>query len=181
MFWESIKINKWSIGNKVEYMDLEIFKGSRFLLVENWTKNCTRRKKINFFIHCITAGTQHTKSKTMSIFWESFDILPVCSQIELKLSSQIELNCFCQKNLLISYNYRWFQSICWREPGFHVGSPVSGRGNRRFGPNDRRPSEHISIQTGSWCQTEQQVQLLKIFFFIIIFVRFVHPLQFQLN
>ena len=28
--WESIKIDKWSIGNKIGYMDLEIFKGSRF-------------------------------------------------------------------------------------------------------------------------------------------------------
>ena len=30
MLRKSIKIDKWSIGNKVEYMDLEIFKGSRF-------------------------------------------------------------------------------------------------------------------------------------------------------
>ena len=30
MLRESIKIDKWSIGNKVEYMDLKIYKGSRF-------------------------------------------------------------------------------------------------------------------------------------------------------
>ena len=30
MLIKSIKINKWSIGSNVEYMDLEMFKGSRF-------------------------------------------------------------------------------------------------------------------------------------------------------
>ena len=30
MLRESIKIDKWLIGNKGEYMDFEIFKGSRF-------------------------------------------------------------------------------------------------------------------------------------------------------
>ena len=56
-FQESISINKWSIENKLEYTDLEIYKGSRFFTCGKMDIKLHQKKKINLNGSCIIANT----------------------------------------------------------------------------------------------------------------------------
>ena len=47
---ETIKIDKWSYGTHVRYMDLEIYRGSRFLKKECLTFTYIKNMKINFWL-----------------------------------------------------------------------------------------------------------------------------------
>ena len=64
---ESIKIDKWSIRNKVEYMDLEIYTGSRFFKCRKMDLKLHQKKENKFLYLPYCSGHTAHKSKIKSL------------------------------------------------------------------------------------------------------------------
>ena len=63
---KTIKIDKWSFGNHVEYMDLYIYiKGINFILMDFWISEFFKKKSIGTCIFLKKAVTCRTQLKIM--------------------------------------------------------------------------------------------------------------------
>ena len=81
MLQESITIDKWSIGNNIEYMDLEIFKGFNFHNSKKLDIKLHQKKEKKIFLCRITVVIQNIQSTTMLLR----SLKDMSGQIRMKL------------------------------------------------------------------------------------------------